>query len=65
MNEIDPGDKKPEIGKWYTRCCQRDLEQITSQETVDDIVTSREDKESIGVYDTRKEALDTTSVRNA
>lgn len=45
------------IGNWYTYCCQKDLEQIETQEDIDSINDLITDDFGVDVYSSKMEAL--------
>jgi hypothetical protein len=49
--------KTPAIGDWATLCCHLDLQQITNQERLDDIIDGLEDEIPWRVWATKEEAL--------
>ena len=48
--------KKLKIWQWYTLCCHKDLEEIKTQEDLDQVMDMLDDI-SIDIYDTKMEAL--------
>ena len=52
---------KPEVGQWYSRCCEEDLYQIETEEDVREIEEELEEFEglcvTVRVWPTREEAL--------
>lgn len=57
MKVTKPEDLK--MGKWHTRCCQRELEEIRTQEDIDQIIDDWDDTgiRSHEVWETKLEAL--------
>jgi hypothetical protein len=59
-NKIRDMGIKAEIGKWYTRCCYLDLEQIKNNEELVEVLKDLleyEDALIVGIWDTELEAL--------
>jgi hypothetical protein len=49
-------EREPKIGRWFTFCCHLDLDEITDEQTVSDILFDRT-LCHVRVWDTEQDAL--------
>ena len=50
-------EREPKIGRWFTFCCHLDLDEITDEQTVSDILFDRT-LCHVQVWDTEQDALE-------